>query len=258
MTCPIQLMAALTAESLKPCVHFSISLWTQQSTILTKWAKTQCWPKIDTKSAFRLLPVHPADCCLLSMKRNKQIFIDTCLPFELTSAPKIFNVLAYLLSWILEQQQVTPVMHYLDDFLTMAPPDSSMCANNFQIIKDTCSKLGVSLDLEKIKGPSQCLTFLGITLDTQLMQARLPDDKLSQVCNEVAAWLSCKNAAKGQILSLIGLLQNATWMVTPVRTVASRMYKAAACLKKLSHITRFYSWFSVRLEMAATLRHPLE
>ena len=35
--------------------------------------------KIDIKSAFRLLPVHPADCHLLSMKWNKQIFIDTCL-----------------------------------------------------------------------------------------------------------------------------------------------------------------------------------
>ena len=66
--------------------------------------------KIDIKSAFRLLPVHPADCHLLSMK---QIFIDTCLPFGLRSAPKLFNVLTDLLSWILEQQQVTPVMHYL-------------------------------------------------------------------------------------------------------------------------------------------------
>ena len=61
----------------------------------------------------------------------------------------------------------------------MAPCDSSVCANNLQTIKDTCSKLGIPLALEKIEGPSQCLTFLEITLDAQLMQARLPDDKLS-------------------------------------------------------------------------------
>jgi len=54
-----------------------------------------------------------------------------------------------------------------------------VCANNLQTIKDTCSKLGIPLALEKIEGPSQCLTFLEITLDAQLMQARLPDDKLS-------------------------------------------------------------------------------
>jgi len=163
--------------------------------------------KIDIKSAFQLLPVHPADHHLLSMKWNKQIFIDTCLPFGLRSAPKLFNVLADLLSWILEQQQVTPV---IDDFLTMGPHDSSVCANNLQKIKDTCSKQGIPLALEKIERPSQCLTFLGITLDTQLMQARLPNDKLSQMCSDVAAWLTRKNATKRQILSLVGLLQHAT------------------------------------------------
>jgi len=152
--------------------------------------------KIDIKSAFRLLPVHPADRHLLSMKWNKQIFIDTCLPFGLKSAPKLFNVLANLLSWILEQQQVTPFMHYLDDCLTMGPCDFSVCANNLQIIKDTCSRLGIPLALEKIEGLSQFLTFLGITLDTKLMQARLPDDKLSRLHNEATAWLFHKNVTK--------------------------------------------------------------
>ena len=146
--------------------------------------------KIDTKSAFCFLPVHPANRHLLSMRWNKQIFIDTCLPFGLRSAPKLFNVLADLLSWILEQQQVTPVMHYLDDFLTIGPQHSPVCANNLQMIKDTCSMLGIPLALEKIEGPSQCLTFLGITLDSQLMQAHLPEDKLKRIRNQVAAWLS--------------------------------------------------------------------
>ena len=60
--------------------------------------------KIDIKSAFRLLPVHPADCHLLAMKWSKQLYIDTCLPFGLRSAPKQFNVLADLLSWILKKK----------------------------------------------------------------------------------------------------------------------------------------------------------
>jgi len=100
--------------------------------------------KIDIKSAFHLLPVHPADCHLLSMSWNKQIPIDTYLPFRLRSTP---NVLADLLSWILEQQQATPVMHYLDDFFTMGPQHSPACANNLQRIKDTCSMLGIPLAL---------------------------------------------------------------------------------------------------------------
>ena len=50
--------------------------------------------KIDVKSAFRLLPVHPADRHLLQMKWDNLIFIDTCLPFGLRSAPRLFNILA--------------------------------------------------------------------------------------------------------------------------------------------------------------------
>ena len=149
--------------------------------------------KIDIKSAFRLLPVHPADCHLLSVRWDQHIFIDTCLPFRLRSAPKLFNVLADLLSWILKQQHISPVLHYLDDFLTMGPQQSSTCANNLTVIKDI---LGIPLALEKIESPSHCLTFLGITLDTQCMQARLPEDKLKRICKQVAAWLSYKKTTK--------------------------------------------------------------
>ena len=56
-----------------------------QGTLLTK---------IDVKSAFRLLPVHPSDHHLLAMEWDRNLYIDTCLPFGLRSAPKLFNVLA--------------------------------------------------------------------------------------------------------------------------------------------------------------------
>ena len=91
--------------------------------------------KIDIKSAFRLLPVHPADRHLLAMKWSKQLYIDTCLPFGLRSAPKLFNILADLLSWILEQKGVSPIMHYLDDFLTLGPPESPICSKHLETIK---------------------------------------------------------------------------------------------------------------------------
>ena len=37
--------------------------------------------KVDIKSAFKLLPVHPADRYLLGMQWKNRLFIDTCLPF---------------------------------------------------------------------------------------------------------------------------------------------------------------------------------
>jgi len=74
-------------------------------------------------SAFRLLLVHPTNHYQLVMKWKQQLYINTSLPFRLCLAPKLFNILEELLSWILERQGVSPIMHNLDDFLlTMAPP----------------------------------------------------------------------------------------------------------------------------------------
>ena len=188
--------------------------------------------KIDIKSAFRLLPVHPADRHLLVMRWKQQLYIDTCLPFGLHSAPKLFNV---LLSWILEQQGVSPIMHYLDDYLTLAPPDSATCHRNLDIIKSICLQLGVPLALEKVEGPSTSLTFLGIVLDTVRMEACLPTDKLHRIRHQVKTWLTKRKATKRQIFSLVGILQHATKIVRPGRTFLSRMYSAATKLKTLSH-----------------------
>ena len=47
--------------------------------------------KIDIRSTF---PIHPADHHLLAMRWNNSLYIDTCLPFGLRSAPKLFNILA--------------------------------------------------------------------------------------------------------------------------------------------------------------------
>ena len=45
------------------------------------------------------------------------MYVDTVLPFGLRSAPKIFNAIADILEWILSNEGVTDLMHYLDDFL---------------------------------------------------------------------------------------------------------------------------------------------
>ena len=69
--------------------------------------------KIDIRSAFRLLPVHPADRHLLGMRWRDQIYIDHCIPFGLRSAPKLFNILADLLAWIAQNAGVSYVFHSL-------------------------------------------------------------------------------------------------------------------------------------------------
>ena len=57
--------------------------------------------KVDIKSAYRIVPVHPEDRLLLEMLWEGALYMDATLPFGLRSAPKIFNVLADVVEWIL-------------------------------------------------------------------------------------------------------------------------------------------------------------
>ena len=95
--------------------------------------------KIDIKSAFRLLPVHPADRHMLGMQWNGGIYIDTCLPLGLRSASKLFDILAEFLAWVAKQSNVSFLIHYLDDFLTMGPTSSLTCQHNLDTIIQMCN-----------------------------------------------------------------------------------------------------------------------
>ena len=191
--------------------------------------------KIDIKSAFRLLPVHPGDRHMLGMQWKEGVYIDTCLPFGLRSAPKLFNILADFLAWIAGQHGLSFLIHYLDDFLTMGPPSSPTCQRNLDTLVQICNYLGVPLALEKVEGPSTALPFLGIELDTIRMEARLPEAKLSKLKEEVSQWIYRTDAKKQEILSLVGSLQHATKVVRCRRAFVSRMYTTAAKLKKLHY-----------------------
>ena len=194
--------------------------------------------KIDIKSAFRLLPVHPADRHMLGMRWNDGVYIDTCLRFELRSAPKLFNLLADMLAWIAGQNGVSFLLHYLDDFLTIGPPSSPTCQHNLEVLTQICNYLGVPLAFEKVESPSTVLSFLGIVLDTTSMEARLPEDKLTRLKNEVSQWINRTDARKREILSLVGSLQHATKVVRHGRAFVSRMYATAAKLRELHFHTR--------------------
>ena len=85
--------------------------------------------KIDIKSAYRLIPVCHHDRQWLGMKWKGLVYVDGMLPFKfgLRSASKIFNAVADALQWILLQEGVEFVFHYLDAFVVLGPPDSPRC-----------------------------------------------------------------------------------------------------------------------------------
>ena len=134
--------------------------------------------KIDIELAYRLTPVHPHDRPLQAVQWGGALYIDPMLPFGLRSTPKMFNAFADGLEWYLRWLGIRNIFHYLDDSLVVGPPMSSECAVALATLNQACAQLGIHIAEHKHEGPTSCLTFLGIEVDTVVGQLRLPANKL--------------------------------------------------------------------------------
>ena len=73
--------------------------------------------KGDVKEAYRLIPIHPEDTPLLGMRWERKTYLDLRLPFGFRSAPKVFTAVADAFQWVLLNNGVDVVFHYVDNFI---------------------------------------------------------------------------------------------------------------------------------------------
>lgn len=199
--------------------------------------------KVDLKNAYRVLPVHADDHPLLAIRWDRNMYLDTSLPFGLRSAPKIFSAVADALAWVLHSHGVRHQLHYLDDFLFLGAPASAECAGNLQSALHLCESLGVPVASHKTEGPSTSLTFLGIQLDSVAMQLSLAPDKLARIRGMVLSWRSRRAATKQELQSLIGHLSHAATVVQHGRTFMRRMFDLVKQVKLAHHHVRLSQEF---------------
>lgn len=216
--------------------------------IITREGRQTQMAKFDIESAYRLVPVHPDDRPLLGMKWRDFLYVDTALPFGLRSAPKIFNALADALEWIMRKQGVRCSLHYLDDFIVFGRAEISECQRALDKALHTCQSLGVPIAGHKTEGPATTLTFLGIELDSQAMEVRLPATKLQRLKEEISRWRHRRSCTKRELLSLVGQLQHACCVVKPGRTFLRRMITLSASVRELHYNIRLNKEFRSDLE----------
>jgi hypothetical protein len=159
--------------------------------------------------------------------------VDVVLPFGLRSSPKLFNTFADALQFIMLENGVTDVDHYLDDYLTAGPPDSPVCANNLEIMLATCKTTGFRVNPRKVEGPAAILEFLGIIIDTIRQELRISAERLAEVMAELSQWAGRKKGTKRELLSLIGKLTFVSRVVKSGRTFVRRMIELT---KRVRHL----------------------
>ena len=204
--------------------------------------------KIDIKSAYRLIPIHPDDRCLLGFEWQGAHFIDGVLPFGLRSAPIIFTAVADALEWIVRQRGVNDIDHYIDDFVIIGPPKSDVCGQALGMTIRTCRELGAPLAMDKLEGPSHCITFLGIEIDTVAGVLRLPPDKLIRLRKALQQWSSRRACERRELESLIGTLQHACRVIKPGRSFLRQMIDLLRIPRRSHHHVRLNKHFRADLQ----------
>ena len=181
--------------------------------------------KLDIKQAYRMIPVHPQDRLLLGMEWEEYVYVDKTLPFGLRSAPIIFTAVADALQWIMQKNGASYVDHYIDDFITAGKGGSDKCSRNFTI-------------MHKSIGPTTVIVFLGIELDTEIMEIRLPADKLARLVQSLKEWRGKKACRKRELLSIIGLFSHACKVIRPGRSFLCRLIDLSSKVSNLDHFVR--------------------
>ena len=180
--------------------------------------------KLDIKSAFRQIPVCRDDFPLLGIYWKGSYFYERVLPFGLRSSPAIFDSVASVVEWILHHEfSIGDLLHYLDDFLNITSGEL-IATLQLAILLRAFNYLGIPLAPAKIEGPATTLTFLGITLDCHLKEARLSADKLTELKSLVSAAINRGHITQHELESLLGKLSFAARVIVPTRTFMRRLW----------------------------------
>ena len=166
---------------------------------------------------------------------ERSVYVDRALSFGLRSAPKIFTAVADMIAWALHMAGIQDQIHYLDDFLFLGPPANDVAARALSVALWILDHLGFPVAMHKTEGPTCCITFLGIIIDTEAFKLRLPAEKLYKLQALLSSWCARKSHTKKELESLLGHLSYAATVVHPGRTFLHQLFSLLHLTKAPHH-----------------------
>ncbi|XP_060587839.1 uncharacterized protein LOC132743320 [Ruditapes philippinarum] len=229
--------------------HCSVSYSTidQAADMVARLGQGALLSKSDVKSAFRLLPISPADFDLLGFKvmvgeKGKPVtyyFYDKMLPFGSSISCALWEKFASFLHWVVvANSHNSNILHYLDDFLFGESSNHIQPGHTLQSFENTCKKFGIPIALDKTCAPSTCLVYLGVEFDTVQMSMRLPNDKLVDLRQKIIIAINAKKISLKDMQSLLGSLNFACRVIAPGRAFCRRLIDATIGVIKPHHKIR--------------------
>ena len=147
---------------------------------------------IDLRNSYFILPILRLFIHLFGAEWMGRYIFYACLPFGLATAPRIFQMFADCLQFIVQERNIKLFTvndfilftHYLDDFWG-GHPDHNIALQQFNLLFKLLIKLGIPTSLEKCQTPTTCLVILGFLLDTISQTVSIPEYKICEYVKEI-------------------------------------------------------------------------
>ncbi len=168
--------------------------------------------KLDLKDAYLTVPILPAHQKFLRFVWRKRFYQFSCLPFGLSSAPRLFTKILKVVVAFLRERGLRLVI-YLDDILILNE-DKLKLESDFSFVVSFLESLGFLVNWEKtVSDPSQSIEYLGVIIDSLSMRFCLPEDKVAKIKNLCSKILSKTLVSLKDLASVLG---NLVWAISSV------------------------------------------
>ena len=146
--------------------------------LLRKVRQGDWFTSIDIKDAFLHVPIYPPHRKFLRFAFEGKVYQYTVLPFGMRLSPRTFVkcTMAALAPLI---KQGLRLSTYIDDWLIHGDSPQQV-AQHTELVMNHLSALGFSLNMDKsVLVPSQRVNFIGVSLDSRSMTARMSTDRMT-------------------------------------------------------------------------------
>ena len=191
--------------------HFKM----EGTTTLRELIKKGDWmTSVDLKDAFLSVPIHASHRKFLRFRWWGAMFEFQCLPFGLTSAPRVFTKLMKPVMAVLRRRSIR-CMIFIDDvlLLSQSKEELSKITTEFTLMLHC---LGFLVNVGKsVLTPSQSLTYLGFHLNTVEMTLSLPKEKLEAIIQSCSSTMSKPSVTVRELAKVIGRMSAAVQAILP-------------------------------------------
>lgn len=194
-----------------------------------------CWyGKLDLSNCYLSFPLHPSVRRYFNFRFEGVLYQFTSMPFGLSTAPRECTLLLSVVSFALTQLGIVHV-RYLDDIFIIGNSEAQV-AQQLSTAQQEITKFGLVVNTEKTEGPSQCLSFLGILIDSVSRTLSCTTARVVELTSLLTSMTHARNLTRRQCESLIGKLSFAAQVLPGARPFMRRILDTAkVCTGKSPH-----------------------